>query len=200
MSLSQYQSTFGDFATWQDRWCLTADNVPKEFHIELSNERKAEIKQLKDHIDEMEDSVLDANESFTLQQQSNCLWFKGEPMCDAETGDEITMDTYVKYVKSFHGPPTKKSCAEIENVKLKIELAKLKAENEKLRSADISGACDSESDEEVACDFCDKPRKHLVKRDAGYDEWTCEECYKEQYAEEVKEVAVGEGDVGWEKY
>tara|TARA_R110000737_G_scaffold307956_1_gene315922 strand:+ start:81 stop:617 length:537 start_codon:yes stop_codon:yes gene_type:complete len=136
MSLSQYQSTFGDFATWQDRWCLTADNVPKEFHIELSNERKAEIKQLKDHIDEMEDSVLDANESFTLQQQSNCLWFKGEPMCDAETGDEITMDTYVKYVKSFHGPPTKKSCAEIENVKLKIELAKLKAENEKLKVSD----------------------------------------------------------------
>lgn len=151
-----------------------------------------------------------------------------------------------------------------KNEKLRAENEKLKAENEKLRSADISGACDSDSDsesdedfekdkceakelieqmiknghigvacenedcdnydglvnhlcdkcEEVACDFCDKPRKHLVKRDAGYDEHTCEECYKEQYAEEVwdeersgpqytnfkKEVAVGEGDVGWEKY
>jgi len=37
-----------------------------------------------------------------------------------------------------------------------------------------------------SCDFCDKPRCHLVKRDAGYDEWTCKECHKEQYAEEYE--------------
>tara|TARA_R110001632_G_scaffold89143_3_gene192311 strand:+ start:3189 stop:3668 length:480 start_codon:yes stop_codon:yes gene_type:complete len=42
-------------------------------------------------------------------------------------------------------------------------------------------------DEEELCDFCDKPRKHLVKRDAGYDEHTCQECYKEQYPEEEDE-------------
>jgi hypothetical protein len=41
--------------------------------------------------------------------------------------------------------------------------------------------------EDELCDFCDKPRKHLVKRDAGYDEHTCEECYKEQYPEEEDE-------------
>ena len=42
-------------------------------------------------------------------------------------------------------------------------------------------------DEDELCDFCDKPRKHLVKRDAGYDEHTCQECYKEQYPEEEDE-------------
>jgi len=39
-------------------------------------------------------------------------------------------------------------------------------------------------DEENTCDFCENPKKHLVKRDAGYDEWTCEKCYKEQYPDE----------------
>ena len=38
--------------------------------------------------------------------------------------------------------------------------------------------------EEDKCDFCDKQKHHLVKRDAGYDEWTCKDCYKEQYEEE----------------
>ncbi len=33
------------------------------------------------------------------------------------------------------------------------------------------------------CDFCDKERKVLTKRDAGYDEWTCATCHKEQYPE-----------------
>lgn len=37
------------------------------------------------------------------------------------------------------------------------------------------------------CDFCDNERCHLVKRDAGYDEWTCETCYKEQYPTEEEE-------------
>ena len=39
----------------------------------------------------------------------------------------------------------------------------------------------TQDDEEDQCDFCDKQKHHLVKRDAGYDEWTCKDCYKEQY-------------------
>ena len=42
-------------------------------------------------------------------------------------------------------------------------------------------------EEEDQCDFCDKQKHHLVKRDAGYDEWTCKDCYKEQYEEEEEE-------------
>jgi len=46
---------------------------------------------------------------------------------------------------------------------------------------------EKEDEEKInKCDFCDKPRCHLVKRDAGYDEWTCNECHKEQYAEEYE--------------
>ena len=41
--------------------------------------------------------------------------------------------------------------------------------------------------EEDKCDFCDKKKHHLVKRDAGYDEWTCKECFKEQYEDEEEE-------------
>ena len=40
-------------------------------------------------IDELESEVLDARESFNLQQQSDVLWYKGDTMCDPETGDEI---------------------------------------------------------------------------------------------------------------
>ena len=71
---------------------------------------------------------------------------------------------------------------------VKKQMDELKAENEKLRSADISGACDSDSDSEsVDCDFCDKPKKHLVIRDAGYYEWTCDKCYTEQYPDSESE-------------
>jgi hypothetical protein len=38
-----------------------------------------------------------------------------------------------------------------------------------------------------SCDFCDNERKVLTKRDAGYDEWTCATCHKEQYPEEYEE-------------
>ena len=34
------------------------------------------------------------------------------------------------------------------------------------------------------CDFCDNDACHLVRRDAGYDEWTCVVCHREQYPEE----------------
>jgi len=37
-----------------------------------------------------------------------------------------------------------------------------------------------------SCDFCDNERKVLTKRDAGYDEWTCATCHKEQYPEEYE--------------
>ena len=37
------------------------------------------------------------------------------------------------------------------------------------------------------CDFCDRERKVLTKRDAGYDEWTCSTCHKEQYPEQYEE-------------
>lgn len=40
---------------------------------------------------------------------------------------------------------------------------------------------------EDTCDFCDKERKVLTKRDAGYDEWTCSDCHKEQYPEQYEE-------------
>lgn len=43
------------------------------------------------------------------------------------------------------------------------------------------------TDEEKTCDFCDKERKVLTKRDAGYDEWTCSTCHKEQYPEQYEE-------------
>ena len=99
------------------------DTLLKKSHtIEGLDEIHSHILQLKEHIDEMEDSVLDASESFNLQQQSNVLWYKGDSMCDPETGDEITMDTYLKYEKAFHEQPTKKCCAEIENEKLKKEI------------------------------------------------------------------------------
>jgi len=42
------------------------------------------------------------------------------------------------------------------------------------------------AEEKKSCDFCDKERKVLTKRDAGYDEWTCSTCHKEQYPEEYE--------------
>lgn len=39
-------------------------------------------------------------------------------------------------------------------------------------------------EEDTTCDFCENQRCHLVKRDAGYDEWTCDKCHKEQYPTE----------------
>jgi hypothetical protein len=44
-----------------------------------------------------------------------------------------------------------------------------------------------ETGEALTCDFCDKERKVLTKRDAGYDEWTCSTCHKEQYPEQYEE-------------
>jgi len=41
--------------------------------------------------------------------------------------------------------------------------------------------------QEDTCDFCDKQRQVLTKRDAGYDEWTCSTCHKEQYPEQYEE-------------
>jgi len=40
---------------------------------------------------------------------------------------------------------------------------------------------------EKPCDFCDKARQVLTKRDAGYDEWTCSTCHEEQYPEQYEE-------------
>ena len=40
--------------------------------------------------------------------------------------------------------------------------------------------------DEESCDCCDGPRQVLTKRDAGYDEWTCLPCHKEQYPEEYE--------------
>ncbi len=40
---------------------------------------------------------------------------------------------------------------------------------------------------ENTCDFCENERKVLTKRDAGYDEWTCSTCHKEQYPEHYEE-------------
>ena len=41
--------------------------------------------------------------------------------------------------------------------------------------------------EKKTCDFCENERKVLTKRDAGYDEWTCSPCHKEQYPEQYGE-------------
>lgn len=60
-----------------------------------------------------------------------------------------------------------KSCVQS---KLDIIIS-LKEENKKLK-------------QDTTCDFCDKERCVLTKRDAGYDEWTCAECHKEQYPED----------------
>tara|TARA_R110002020_G_scaffold35921_4_gene108170 strand:- start:1754 stop:2590 length:837 start_codon:yes stop_codon:yes gene_type:complete len=41
---------------------------------------------------------------------------------------------------------------------------------------------------ERECDFCDNLAKHMVDRDNqgnGFCEWTCEDCFKEQYDDEV---------------
>ena len=77
---------------------------------------------------------------------------------------------------------------------IKAENVKLKAENDKLKEQLAISKCDDDSDSEeewdsesVDCDFCDKPKKHLVKRDAGYDEWTCDKCYTEQYPDSESE-------------
>jgi len=43
-----------------------------------------------------------------------------------------------------------------------------------------------EQQDEESCDCCDGPRQVLTKRDAGYDEWTCLPCHKEQYPEEYE--------------
>jgi len=45
----------------------------------------------------------------------------------------------------------------------------------------------ADEEEKKSCDFCDKERKVLTKRDAGYEEWTCSTCHKEQYPEEYEE-------------
>tara|TARA_Y100000310_G_scaffold334853_1_gene415535 strand:- start:24 stop:812 length:789 start_codon:yes stop_codon:yes gene_type:complete len=42
--------------------------------------------------------------------------------------------------------------------------------------------------ENTTCDFCENERSVLTKRDAGYDEWTCEKCHKEQYEEEYEDA------------
>jgi hypothetical protein len=38
---------------------------------------------------------------------------------------------------------------------------------------------------EKECDFCDKLSTHRVASVTGYCEWTCEDCFKEHYDEEV---------------
>ena len=45
----------------------------------------------------------------------------------------------------------------------------------------------ADEEEKKSCDFCDKERQVLTKRDAGYDEWTCSECHREQYPEQYQE-------------
>ena len=68
------------------------------------------------------------------------------------------------------------------------ENKKLKEENKKLKE-------DGELEKRDMCDFCDNERCHLVKRDAGYDEWTCETCYKEQYPTEEEELEKLKGEL-----
>ena len=44
-----------------------------------------------------------------------------------------------------------------------------------------------EERKKLECDFCHNERKVLTKRDAGYDEWTCATCHKEQYPEQYED-------------
>ncbi len=66
----------------------------------------------------------------------------------------------------------------------RVELDLVEAEG----SDNSAPATPEQSDEEVAetCDFCENERSILTKRDAGYDEWTCEKCHKEQYPEQYE--------------
>ena len=70
-----------------------------------------------------------------------------------------------------------------ENEELKEEIIELKEkyEGELITQEEFM---DQKLKEEEECDFCSNKKCHLVKRDAGYDEWTCDKCYKEQYPEE----------------
>tara|TARA_R110002050_G_scaffold297024_1_gene457908 strand:- start:586 stop:1374 length:789 start_codon:yes stop_codon:yes gene_type:complete len=74
----------------------------------------------------------------------------------------------------------------IDNMDLQLaQNEKLKAENEKLRSADISGACDSDSDSDSESeeDVCELPANHPKRRKAR------EELLKEMaQSGELKEV------------
>lgn len=60
-----------------------------------------------------------------------------------------------------------------------LYINKLIKENKKLKEQ-------IEKTQDLTCDFCDNERCVLTKRDAGYDEWTCAECHKEQYPEEYE--------------
>ena len=53
---------------------------------------KKENEELKDTIDENESVVLDAYESFNLQQQSDLFYCRGHIYCDPETGENMNRD------------------------------------------------------------------------------------------------------------
>ena len=168
-----YYSHSASKDTLQAKNLITESNQPTFTKIRNFGE---EIEELKEKNDELESEVLDARESFNLQQQSDLFYCRGYIYCDPETGENMTKEGLNELRhKSYIA---------------RKEYLELKAENEKLKDEDkcVMDMLEPAIKEEVA----------LLKAE--------NEKLKEQMSAMVKEVKVGEdvkvgeGDVGWEKY
>jgi hypothetical protein len=228
---------------------------------------KEEVALLKEKNDELESEVLDARESFNLQQQSDLFYCRGYIYCDPETGENMTKDGLMKlhhkcYIATkenaelkaenekwgcwasdvlYYSHSASKDTLQAKNLitesnqptftKIRNfgeEIEKLKAENYKLKeqfevieqSTESCAYMELEIERLQSADYIDEIlRENMddamgnwvddvfgvcdldeVKKQMDELKAENEKLNSQKKEEKVKDVKVGEGDVGWEKY
>lgn len=145
----------------------TERNRAQESEKELLDRRDELLEELEKHQDPTE------NEKRLLAQQQKGFMAEIEKLKASLKIDESLVKQLARKCEDML----------VENECLKVELQQEKDG----RCADLD-----ELESENSCDFCDKEREVLTKRDAGYDEWTCRPCHKEQYPEQYVEIYDGQ--------
>ena len=112
-----------------------------------------ENETLKEQIDELESEVLDARESFNLQQQSDLFYCRGHIYCDPETGENMNRDKLFAIYK--------------DGGKLKAENEKLK-KSEKILEAYNEYICEGQGWDWFIYEISDEDKQMFL--DAGMDE------------------------------
>ena len=92
-----------------------------------------ENETLKEQIDELESEVLDARESFNLQQQSDLFYCRGHIYCDPETGENMNRDKLFAVYKDCYTFGEEVASLREKNEWMLNEKAELKRENVKLK-------------------------------------------------------------------